>query len=154
MLKILVKKKMHISGLARELNISTPVALKHSKILEEAGLIEKELVGNTHVLNIKKEAMVSLEKVWGLVEKPFVIKIKKGETVLTALKKVSGVLVEKKDGFVYVKSVDGKRGDYIFLLNGKMPDKAANQIVLQKDVDIELQKLVPVIGKKIHVKVD
>lgn len=153
MLKVLLKKNMHISALAKELGISTPVALKHTVILEEAGLIEREHVGNTHVLKIKRDAMRPLEKVWGLVEKPFVVRVKKGDTLLQALRKVSGIRVEKREDGVYITSVDGKKGFYVFEVNGKLPDKAADQLILKKDAEIELQKLVPVIGKKILVKV-
>ncbi len=38
MLRILAKKEMHITGLARELNLSVPVVAKHSKLLEKTGL--------------------------------------------------------------------------------------------------------------------
>jgi predicted transcriptional regulator len=37
MLRILAKKEIDISGLAREMGISVPVAAKYCKILEEKG---------------------------------------------------------------------------------------------------------------------
>ncbi len=153
-LKILLKKNMHISALAKELGISTPVALKHILVLEKAGLIEREQIGNTHVLKLKRNAMKPIEKVWNLVEKPFTVQVKEGDSLLNALKKVSGLGVEKKPDGIYITSVDGKKGFYVFQVNGKLPDKSADQILLKKDVEIELQKLIPVIGKKILIKVE
>ena len=38
MLRSLLKKEKHITGLAKELGISVPVTAKHAKILEGAGL--------------------------------------------------------------------------------------------------------------------
>ena len=50
-LKTLMKKEMHLSGLAREVGVSTPVVSRHVKILEEAGLIRKQVVGNIYLLS-------------------------------------------------------------------------------------------------------
>ena len=49
MIKLLMQQDFHISGIAKELNIAVPVALKHAQILEEVGLIEREIVGNIYL---------------------------------------------------------------------------------------------------------
>ena len=47
MLEALADTEMHISGLAKELNISVPVAAKHVRILEDADLIERKEFGRS-----------------------------------------------------------------------------------------------------------
>ncbi|KPQ41559.1 MAG: transcriptional regulator, ArsR family [Candidatus Methanoperedens nitroreducens] len=53
MLRILAKEEMHITGIAKELNLSVPVVAKHAKLLERANLIEIRRFGKTHVLGSK-----------------------------------------------------------------------------------------------------
>ena len=48
-----MNKEKHLSGLARDLKISTPVTSRHIKILEDVGLIDKKVFGNTYVLTAK-----------------------------------------------------------------------------------------------------
>ena len=48
-LKTLMNKEMHLSGLARQINISVPVTSRHIKILEDVGLINKRVFGNIHL---------------------------------------------------------------------------------------------------------
>jgi len=52
-LKTLLHKEMHLSGLARELKISVPVISRHIKILENVDLINKKVYGNTYILTTK-----------------------------------------------------------------------------------------------------
>ena len=52
-LKVLTSKEMHLTGLAKEINISVPVTSRHIKILENVGLINKRIFGNTHLLTAK-----------------------------------------------------------------------------------------------------
>ena len=153
MLKLLMKKEYHISGLAKELNIAVPVILKHTKVLEKAGIIEREKIGNTHTLQIRKEALGNLEKVWGLLDKSWVLEVDKGSNMLEVLKKVSGITVENKPDANYITSVDGRKGIYIYEVNGKLPSTSIDQYKINKDVEVELKRLVPVIGKKIVIKV-
>jgi len=41
-LKLLAKKEMHISKISRELGISTPVTLRHIRVLEKANLVTRK----------------------------------------------------------------------------------------------------------------
>ena len=54
MLKLLMKTDYHVSGLAKALGISVPVAAKHVKILEDAELVTRKTFGKTHVLAVNK----------------------------------------------------------------------------------------------------
>ena len=152
MLKILLHRKMHISALGKELNISTPVALKHVNILEETGLVERQQVGNTHIIEINRSALPKLKKVWSLMEKPLVVEVEKGTPMLDALKKVSGLKIEKSDMGIYISAVDGKEGYYIYEVNGKLPKEAADQYMIKSNCEIGLKRLIPVIGKQIIIK--
>ncbi|MBI2598233.1 MAG: helix-turn-helix domain-containing protein [Candidatus Diapherotrites archaeon] len=152
-LQILMKKEAHIAQLARELGISNPVALKHVVELEKAGMIEREKIGNSHVLRVKIEAVKTLKLAFGLFEESFTVSVPKGTNVLDALKKVSSIKVEKKPDGIYITEIDGKKGHYIFEVNGKLPDKPADQFLLEKDSEIELKRLLPIVGKKIIIKI-
>ena len=130
-----------------------PVVLKHTKVLEGAGIIEREKIGNIHTLQIRKEALENLEKVWGLLEKSWVLEVNKGSNMLNVLKKVSGIKVENKPDGNYITAVDGREGIYIYEVNGKLPNTSIDKYSIEKDVEVELKRLVPVIGKKIIIKV-
>ena len=52
-LQRLNNNEMHLSGLAKEIGISKPVTSRHIKILEEVGLIDKKVFGNTYILKSK-----------------------------------------------------------------------------------------------------
>jgi DNA-binding transcriptional ArsR family regulator len=52
-LKSLLRKEMHISAIARQMKISVPVAAKHVKILEKAGLVEKREFGRSRIDSTK-----------------------------------------------------------------------------------------------------
>jgi len=153
MLKLLMKKDYHISGIAKELGIAVPVVLKHTKVLEGAGIIERERIGNIHALRIRKEAMKNLEKVWGLMDKSWTLEVRKGSNMLEVLKKVSGIKVENKPDGNYITSVDGREGIYIYEVDGKLPSTSIDKYEIEGDVEVELKRLVPVIGKKIVIKV-
>ncbi len=154
MLKILIKRRTHISALAKELNIAVPVALKHAKILEEIGFVERTKFGNTHVLQVRKAALQKIKHLWDLFEKPLTVEVSRGTTMLDALQKVSGLKFEKRKDGAYITSVDGKDGFYIYEVEGKLVEKPANEFKIEKSAEVELKRLMPVIGKKIliHVK--
>lgn len=57
MFKHINKEDMHISKVARILEISIPVASKHASILEDANLIERKIFGKTHVLSSKNKKL-------------------------------------------------------------------------------------------------
>ncbi len=141
---------MHLSGLARELNISVPVTSRHIKILEHVGLINKRIFGNTYVLTAKiKNLEVALE--------PFtqesLIEINKKKSIFDALKQVPGIEVKKVGKHQYIRSIDGEDGYYIYEVDGKLPKKPIEEYAINKSVTLDLKKLVSVKKKKIIVKV-
>ncbi|MBI2076552.1 MAG: winged helix-turn-helix transcriptional regulator [Candidatus Aenigmarchaeota archaeon] len=152
MIKVLMKGSFYMSSLAKELNVPTPVVFKHLRKLELAGIIEREKMGNVHILRIKEGAVKKLKLAFDILEEPLLIEVGKNTTLLDALKRVPGIKVWKnKDGQTET-TVDGKSGDYVYEINGKMPNEPIDKFVIARDVEIELKRLVPVFGKKIVIK--
>ena len=154
MLKILAHKGMHISALAKELDISVPVALKHVRILEEAGFVERAKMGNTHIVTINKSALYKIKSVYDLLEKPLVVKVEKGTSLADALKKVVSLSLKRTSDGSFISSVDGKQGYYIYEVDGKLSEKPIDQFLVNKPLEIEFKRLLPVIGKKIVVRIN
>ncbi len=150
MLKILAKNEMHISGLARELNLSNPVVARHVKILETVGLIQRKKFGKTHVLKSKIENM---DNMLNMFAETCEVNVPKGSSILEALKKVGGVEIQEVHDKEFVISIDGEPGLYMYEVNGKPPDTTAEDFKIEKDSTIEWKKLVPVTKKKIIVKI-
>jgi len=150
MLKTLEKKEMHISGLARELNLSTPVVARHVKILEREGLIERTNFGNTHILRSNTK---NIHQVFDLLSDSYEIELPKGASMLDALKKVSGVEVRKVDDKEFVVSIDGEEGFYVYEVDGIRPDATVDKVRIEKDSVISWEKLISVPVKKISVKI-
>ncbi|MEE9564828.1 MAG: DUF4430 domain-containing protein [Candidatus Hydrothermarchaeaceae archaeon] len=150
MLKSLIREEKHITGLAKELGISVPVAAKHIKILESVGLVERRKFGRSHIMRAKTERMHSALEFLG---ETFDINIQKGASVLDVLKEISGVTVESIGDKEYVTSVDGEEGYYIYEVNGKPPNTSINKFTVKNDTKVELKKLVPVKKKEIRIKV-
>ena len=149
-LKILTNKDTHLSGLARELDISVPVTAKHIKILENVGFINKRVFGNTYLLTTKiKNFEAALE--------PFIeestVEINKKRSLFDALKQVPGVEVKKLGKHQYIKSIDGEEGYYIYEVNGKLPKKPVDQYIINKNITFDLKKLVSVKKRKININV-
>ncbi len=151
MLKLLLYREYHISGLAKELGISTPVAAKHVRILEEAGLVERQRFGRTHVLRARLEKIYSAFD-W-LAEK-HEVRVKKGTTVLEALRQVSGIKIEERNGREYVTAIDGEEGYYIYEVEGSFPEVGMEKFVVERNIRVELKKLVPVKRKELRIVVD
>jgi DNA-binding transcriptional ArsR family regulator len=150
MLKTLAKKEMHISGLARELNLSAPVVARHVKILEREGVIERKSFGRTHVLKCRMENM---ENMLNALADTCEVNMPEGASILEALKKVGGVEVREVRDKEFVISIDGEPGLYTYEVNGKPPDTTAEDFKIEKDATIEWKRLVPVTRKRIIVKV-
>ena len=150
MLEVLADTDLHISGLARELNISVPVAAKHVRILEDADLIERKEFGKTHVLKLKTENMYNILDKFAKVDK---IELSKGSSLLDALRSVSAVEVKRVGNREYVISTDGEEGLFLYEVDGKPSDKTVDEYLLEKDVTVEWKKLVPVTKKKISVNI-
>ena len=150
MLRILAKKEMHIAGLARELNLSVPVVAKHSKLLEEAGLIKIRKFGKTHVLGSKmKNVYNTLDELADSYE----IKLQRGASILEALRRVSGVELKTVGDREFVMAIDGEEGLYIYEVNGNSSNSTTEEFKIEKDCTIEWKKLIPVTRKRISVKI-
>lgn len=149
-LKKLMNKEMHLSGLARELGISVPVTSRHIKILEDVGLINKKVFGNTYILSVKiKNLEDTLE--------PFIsestVEIEKKKSILDALSQIPGIEIKKFGNNFYIKSIDDEEGYYIYEVDGKLPSKPIDEYILEKNINLDLKKLIPVNKKKIKVKI-
>ena len=149
-MKVLIHKEMHLSGLARELDISVPVTSRHIKILENVGLINKRIFGNTYVLTTRiKNLEVALE--------PFIeestIEINQKKSLFDALKQIPGIEVKKVGKHKYIQSIDGDKGYYIYEVDGKLPEKPIDEYTIEKNFTLDLKKLVSVKKKKIKVNV-
>ncbi|MFO7966016.1 MAG: winged helix-turn-helix domain-containing protein [Archaeoglobaceae archaeon] len=150
MLKILFNEEVHITGLARKVSISTPAAIKHIKILEEAGLIHKRELGRMHLLRAKKEKVFSLLEE---LQEPISIEVDEGASVLDALRKVSGVSVSEAGDKEYVMAIDGEKGYFVYEVDGNISDLPMNQCKLEGNKEVRLKELVPVTRKNLEVKV-
>jgi len=150
MLKMLTKKEMHISGLAKALGISVTVAAKHVKLLERADLIEKRKFGRTHVLRARMEKLNSGLEIFS---ESFTVEASKGSNIMDALRQVSGIEVERVDDKEFITSIDGEKGYYIYEVDKELPNVPMSEYTLKKDAEMKLKKLVPVTEKKITIKV-
>ena len=149
-LKKLIQKEMHVSGLARELGISVPVTSRHIKILEKAGLLNKRIFGNTYLLTTR---IKNFEKVL----EPFIeessVEITKEKSIFDALKQIPTIVIKKVGNNYYIKSIDGDEGYYIYEIDGKLPNKPIDKFTIDKSITLDLKKLVSVKKKKIKVKI-
>lgn len=150
MMKILSKEPLHITGLAKRLGISVPVAARHVEILEKAGLIQRRKYGKTHILEARSERLLAFMD--ELCES-FEVEVDEGSSVLDALKLTSAVEVRKgKDGLLLV-SLDGEKGYYIYEVNGVLPKKPLDLYEIREDSIVKLKQLLPVTRKEISIKV-
>jgi DNA-binding transcriptional ArsR family regulator len=149
MLKLLMKSEYHVSGLAKALGISVPVAAKHVRILENAGLVDCKKYGRSHVLKANRaklyDAMVAFSE-------ESTVEVNKGASILDALRVIAGVGIKKIGDKEFIASIDGEEGFYIYEVNGKIPDKPVNEYKMQDSGEIEIKRLVPVLKKKVNVK--
>ncbi|AKB85865.1 ArsR family transcriptional regulator [Methanococcoides methylutens] len=151
MLELLDESERHISELARELEISVPVAAKHVKILEEADLVERKIFGKTHVLKPNRENIYLAMNVFAPTKS---IEVEKGTSLLDALRGVAAVKVKKKGDREVIVSTDGDEGLYVYEINGEFSEKSVQNCIIDEDTTIEWKKLEPVTKIKldIHVK--
>ena len=148
MLKLLMKRDYHVSGLAKALGISVPVAAKHVKILEEAELVIRKKFGKTHVLTANKaklyEALESFSE-------EYEIEAREGTSILEALKDVAGIGIKRVGDKEFIASIDGEEGFYIYEVNGKAPDMPINECTMEYGGEIVIKRLVPVLKKRVRV---
>ncbi len=149
-MKTLIGKELHVSGLARELGISVPVISRHVKLLEDVGLIQKRIVGNVYLIS---STIGNLEE--ALV--PFIeessVTIKKHESLFDALKQIPGIEIQKVGDTQYISSINGERGYYIYEVDGIPPKIPIDKYTPTKNLTLHLKKIVPVEKKKIEVRI-
>jgi len=147
---LLRKKQMHLSGIAKKIGISVPVTSRHVKILEDAGLIEKKIFGNVHLFSIKNEVF---EKMLDEFVEKSVITINKKDNIFNALEKIPGIEIQQIGDNKYITSVNGEKGNFIYQVDGELPDKSVDKYQPGKNVTIELKKIISVNKKKINLKI-
>ncbi len=150
MLKLLMKTDYHVSGLAKALGISVPVAAKHVKILEEAELVNRKTFGKTHVLTVNR---AKLYEVMETFSEDYEIEVRKGTSILEALKDVAGIGIKKVGDKEFIASIDDEEGFYIYEVNGKSPDMPINAYTMEQDGAIEIKRLVPILKKRVRVTI-
>jgi len=149
-LRLLIKKELHISAISKELGLSKPVIARHAKVLEESGLVERKVIGAAHVLVVVRERLYS---VLDDFSSSYKLSVKKGTYLLDALKQISGISVKRIRGRDFVIAIDGEEGYYIYEVNGALPDLPMSRYKIEKNVTVELKKLYPVKKKVMKIKV-
>jgi len=150
MLKLLTKSDYHVSGLAKALDISVPVAAKHVKILEDAELVTRRTFGKTHVLTANRTKLYEAMEAFS---EEYEIEAREGTSILEALKNVAGIGIKKVGDKEFIASIDDEEGFYIYEVNGKLPDMPINECTIAHGGEIEIKRLVPVLKKRVKVKV-
>jgi DNA-binding transcriptional ArsR family regulator len=153
MLKLLKRQEMHISGIARELGISVPVALKHIKKLEDAGLVVRRRVGNTHLIKIPEDRMERLSSIWKLLDEPLVLEARKGASLADVLGTMPEIDIKNTKQGCYINAVDGREGYFVYEVDGRLTDKPINRYKVAGDMELEIKRLLPALDKKIRIKV-
>ncbi len=148
-LRILLHREAHISGLAKELGLSVPVVAKHCRMLEELGLVERRKFGSTHVLRAKFNAIY--ENFDGFSE-TVSVSVAPGTPLLEALKRAGADVTLRRDG-EYVVSIDGDPGLYLYEVDGQQPPVTVDKFIPEGKVRVVLKKLVTVKRKEIVVDV-
>jgi len=150
MVRLLMKREYHVSGLAKALGISVPVAAKHVRILEDAELVESKKFGKTHVLRVNIEKLYETMETFG---EEYGIEVPKGTSIVDALKEVAGVGIKRIEDKEFVVSIDDEEGFYVYEVDGNSPDTPINEYKMVKNGEIEIKRLVPVLKKRVMVKV-
>lgn len=149
-LKLLSIKEMHLTGLAKEIQISKPVTSKHIKKLEEAGLVKRRIIGNVHLL---KSNIKNLEKTLESFTTESEVSVNKNESLFDALEQIPTIEVKKIGKDRYIKSIDGEKGYFIYEIDGKIPEKPINEYIINKDVSVDLKKILTVKKKNLKITI-
>ena len=150
-LQLLARKEMHVSGVARYIGISVPVTARHVSILEDAGLLRKRVIGNTHLLRARVDR---LEKLMETFIEESLVELPAHATIFDALRQVPGVTIKKVGEHQYITSIDGSKGYYIYEVDGNVPEKPVDEYILNQDATLEIKKIVTIERKKIHVTIE
>ena len=150
-LQRLARTEMHVSGLARQIGISVPVTARHVNILENAGLLRKRVIGNTHLLTVRLDR---LEKLLETFIEESTVELPSHATIVDVLQQVPGVNVKKVGEHQYITSIDGEKGYYIYEVDGDVPKKSVDEYFLDQDATLDIKKIVTIERKKIHVTIN
>jgi DNA-binding Lrp family transcriptional regulator len=149
-MKILLNKEIHLSELAKEINISVPVTLRHVNLLLKNGLIKKRIIGNVHLLSANMEV---LEKILEPFIEESCVEINKNDNLFDALQQLPCIEIKRVGDNQFITSIDGEKGYFIYEVDGAAPKMPINKFKPKKNVVLRLKKLVSVDKKKINVKI-
>ena len=150
MIESLFENEKHISELAREQNISVPVASKHVNILENANLIERHIYGKTHVLELNNK---DIAKSLDILAPTKYVEVKKGSNLLDILKEVAIIETKKLHGKEHVIATNGDEGFFMYEVDGDFCDKTVQNCILRKDTSIVWKKLEPIAKMRLNIKI-
>ena len=149
-LRLLAGGELHVSEVARRLGLSVPVTARHVKVLEEAGLVRKRVVGNLYLLS---SVGINIEDALAPLEDEAVVSIRKKESLFDALRQVPGVTITRVGDAQYITSINGEQGYFIYEVDGKAPPVPIDQYKPGRTIRLQVKKLVPVRKKTIEVRV-
>ncbi len=149
MLQRLTEGEMHISELARELDVSVPVAAKHANILEDADLITRKVYGKTHVLQLNNKNMFNALDIFAPSR---TVEVESGATLLEALKKAAVVEVKNAHGQANIVSTNGQEGFFVYEVDGVFSDQNVNEYRFETDATVLWKKLEPISILKVNVR--
>jgi len=132
------------------MQISVPVAARHIRILQKAGLLERREFGRSHVLTAKPERLYALPDAFADSSE---VTPPRGASILDALKQTCAVNTRRIGAKEYLVSIDGKEGFYLYEVDGELADIAMNQYKLSENTEIKLKKLIPITEKKVTVRI-
>ncbi len=149
-LQTLVNRELHLTALSKEIGISVPVTSRHIKTLENAGLINKRIIGNVHLLRIKTN---NLEKLLQPYIDETELDLEKEQKLFDALKQIPGIKVKKIRNHQYIQSIDNEKGYYIYEVDGKLPDKPIDEYIVNKNINLDIKKIVTIKKKNIKINI-
>ena len=149
-LKILLQEEMHITGLAKKIGISVPVTARHVKILEQAELIKKKIIGNVYLLSANNDGF---KKIFEPFIEEEIIEISEKDSLFDALKQLPSIKIEKVGKNQYISEVDGEEGYYLYEVDGKKPNIPIDEYKPNKNITLELDKIIPIHRRKIKVRI-
>ncbi len=101
------------------------------------------------MLSLNREKLYEALETFG---ESYEITVQKGTSILNVLKEVAGVKIKRIGDKEFVVSIDDEEGFFVYEVDGKTPDVPINDYKLEKDGTLEIKRLVPVVKKKLRVK--
>jgi len=149
-IKFLLEEELHVSGLAKKLEISVPVTSRHVKILEDVGLINKKVFGNVHILSANIDGF---KRLFDPFIEEEVVTISKDESLFDVLKQMPSIRIKKIGKNNFITEVDHEQGHYLYGIDGERPNVPIDEFKPHKEVLLELDKIIPIRRRKIRVKI-